>query len=223
VLSEAARALPGFAATDVTVSLLRPPPLERPLDVVPLDGGMQLRDGEEVVAVAAPHGPDAWSEIAPVDVATARAAEAGYAGLRAHPFPTCFSCGPARVSRDGLGISPGRVDAARVASSWTPDRTVAGADGAVSIPVAWAALDCIGGWSSDLEHRPLVLASICVRVESPPQAGTAYVVVGSHLRTEGRKTWTSAAMFDASGVRVGRAEQLWIAVDWAVVQELQSV
>jgi hypothetical protein len=40
-------------------------------------------------------------------------------------------------------------------------------------------------------------------------------VVGAHRRTEGRKTWTSSAMFDEAGVLVGQAEHLWIAVDWA--------
>ena len=54
---------------------------------------------------------------------------ASYAGLRSHPFPTCFSCGTGRADGDGLRIFPGRVadqtGAARVAATWTPDPSVA--------------------------------------------------------------------------------------------------
>jgi hypothetical protein len=67
----------------------------------------------------------------------------------------------------------------------------------------------------------MVLAEMSARLESPPQAGTAYVVVGTLVRTEGRKTWTASAMFDGDRL-VGQAEQLWVAVDWAVVQHLQD-
>jgi hypothetical protein len=68
----------------------------------------------------------------------------------------------------------------------------------------------------------MVLASMAARVGSPPQAGAPYVVVGTQLRTEGRKTWTASTMFDTDGQVVAQAEQLWIAVDWAVVQHLQQ-
>jgi hypothetical protein len=210
----------------VTVQLRRPPPLERALEVVAAGGGAELRDGTgadaEVVAVARAEGPDAWTPVQPVDPATARSCEAAYPGHRAHPFPTCFSCGPDRGTGDGLRIFPGRVDAQRVAATWTPDTSVAGPDGRVGVPVTWAALDCVGGWSSDLEHRPMVLAEISARVESPPVAGTAYVLVGTLACNEGRKTWTASALLDPEGRLVARAEHLWIAVDWAVVQQLQS-
>jgi hypothetical protein len=198
----------------VTVQLRRPPPLDRPLDVVAVRDAVELRDGEEVVAVAV-HGRDlSWTPPGPVDVATAAQAEAAYPGHRAHPFPRCFSCGPDR--EDGLRIFPGRVDGERVAASWTP------AEDAVGTAVTWAALDCVSAWSSDLEHRPLVLAQMTARVESPPQAGTAYAVVGTTLRTEGRKTWTASALYDGSGTLVAQAQHLWIAIDPSVVEQLQK-
>jgi hypothetical protein len=68
----------------------------------------------------------------------------------------------------------------------------------------------------------MVLASMAARIGSPPQAGAAYVVVGTMVRTEGRKTWTATTMFDTDGQVVAQAEQLWIAVDWAVVHHLQQ-
>jgi hypothetical protein len=204
----------------VTVQLRKPPPLEQPLSVVTADGRVELRDGEDVVAVATAEAPASWTDTLPVTLAVARSVEESYVGHRHHPFPTCFSCGPQRP--DGLRIFPGRLDDLRVAASWTPAGDLAGPEGHVEPPVTWAALDCVGGWSSDLEHRPMVLASMAARVGSPPQAGAPYVVVGTMVRSEGRKTWTASTMFDTDGQVVARAEHLWIAVDWAVVQHLQD-
>ena len=94
--------------------------------------------------------------------------------------------------------------------------------GPVAEPVTWAALDCVSAWSSDLEHRPLVLASMTARIGSPPQAGTTYVVVGSTVQTEGRKTWTASALYDEAGVLVAQARHLWIAIDPSLLRQLQG-
>ena len=198
----------------VTVQLRRPPPLDRPLDVVRNAGSVELRDGEDLVAVATSGGELSWSPPEPVDLGTAAEAGTAYPGHRSHPFPRCFSCGPDR--KDGLRIFPGRVDATRVAATWTP------AHDAVDTPATWAALDCVSAWSSDLEQRPLVLAQMTARIESPPQAGTPYAVVGTTLLTEGRKTWTASALYDSDGELVAQAQHLWIAIDPAVVEQLQE-
>jgi hypothetical protein len=203
----------------VTVQLRRPPPLERELGVVPVEGGLELRDGDDVVAVAQAAEATLWAPPAPVDLATARSAEAGYPGHRSHPFPRCFSCGPARD--DGLRIFPGPVGEGRVAATWTPRPDVAEA-GEAGLPVTWAALDCVGGWSSDLEHRPLVLAQMSAVVGSPPQAGWPYVVVGTTSSVEGRKTWTASALYDGDGTLLAQARHLWIAIDPSVVRQLQD-
>ena len=204
----------------VTVQLRRPPPLDRPLEVAATDDGVELRDGEHVVALAEHDDAPSWSPPPSVGVDSARAAEAAYPGHRSHPFPRCFSCGPARD--DGLRIFPGPVGNDRVAATWTPT------DDTLGTAVTWAALDCVSAWSSDLEHRPLVLAQMSAVVESPPQAGTAYVVVGTTVRVEGRKTWTASALYegagalDGSGVLVAQARHLWIAIDPSVVAKLQG-
>lgn len=207
----------------VTVQVRHPPPLDTPLRVVAAgDGRVELRgrhEAADVVAVALPVAPERWTTVKPVRLGDARAAEASYAGHRSHPFPRCFSCGPDRD--DGLGIFPGRIGEGHVAASWTPHATDA-TDGVVGTPVIWAALDCAGGWTSDLEHRPLVLAQMSVRVQSPPRAGSSYAVVGVATRTEGRKSWAATALFDESGDLVAQAEQLWIAVPPDVVARLQG-
>ncbi|WP_162529724.1 hypothetical protein [Nocardioides caldifontis] len=209
-LLAAASGLPG----PVTVRLLRPPPLEEPLDVVPTGGGVGLRGADGPVATAAT-GEVTWSEVEPVAVATARAAEASYAGLTGHPFPTCFVCGPDREVGDGLRLFPGRVAPGKVAATWEPV-------GAVDESLTWAALDCPSAWSTDLEARPLVLGEMTAQVLSTPQPGTSYVVVGQHVGGEGRKVRTASALFDADGRLLARAEHVWLEIGPEMLARLRQ-
>jgi len=184
----------------VQVTLRMPPPLERPLRI---EGG-RLMDGEALVAEAEPAtlGP----QVEGVDVETARAAEQRYPGRQRHPFPQCFVCGPEREPGDGLRLSPGPVGLGRTACTWTPHTYL-------PATYAWAALDCPGGWTSDIVGRPMVLGRITAEVHSPLTGGHTYVVVGTHLGTQGRKARTATALLDPDGQVLGRAEQVWIAVD----------
>jgi hypothetical protein len=145
---------------------------------------------------------------------------AGYGGLRKHPFPRCFVCGPERAEGDGLRIFPGPVGEGRVASAWTPHESLAEASDLldpgvqrVSLGTTWAALDCVGGWSTDLEGRPAVLGQIAARVDALPVVGEPHVVVGAELAVEGRKTFTASTVYDSDGRIVARARHIWIAVD----------
>ena len=74
-----------------------------------------------------------------------------------HPFPTCFACGTERDRGDGPAHlpRPGHERPTR-AATWRRHldarRTIT-SDDAESARVAaatWAALDCVGGWASDL-------------------------------------------------------------------------
>jgi hypothetical protein len=89
----------------------------------------------------------------------------------------------------------------------------AGEDPRASLPVTWAALDCVGGWAGDLAGRLMVLARMTARIDALPRVGEEHVVVGMGRGREGRKTWTSSTLYDASGRLVGAAEHLWVAVD----------
>ena len=142
---------------------------------------------------------------------------ASYAGLASHPFPTCFSCGtgrePGRRPADLPGPGQRRVGEdgeeppTRVAATWTPDPTVAEDYHAyvdeqprASLPVTWAALDCVGGWAGDLEERLMVLARMTARLDSLPVIGEEHVLVGMGRGHEGRKTWTPRRCTTPTGV-----------------------
>jgi hypothetical protein len=199
------------------------------MTIVPADHGgvVATYDDRTVLAARCSHAEVA--DVEPVDPGEARTAMAAYSGLTSHPFPTCFACGTGREPGDGLRIFPGRVSDARgddgtsyprVAATWTPDPTVAEDYHAyadehqwASLPVTWAALDCVGGWAGDLEERLMVLARMTARIDSLPAIGEEHVVVGMGREQEGRKTWTSSTMYDADGRVVASAEHLWVAVD----------
>ena len=193
-------------ASVVQVTLRRPPPLGVDLRVDASGGTARLLDGDLLVAEAVP-APDPLEPERdagePVDLETARAAAAAYAGLVAHPFPTCFVCGP--DNPDGLRLFPGPVGEGRSAAVWTP---------ADDDPVlVWAALDCPGGWSADLPGRPLVLGRMAVARAGTPTVGEPHVVTGWVTGEDGRKVHTGTALRTADGAVVAVARATWLAVD----------
>ena len=214
----------------ITVSLLAPPPLDVPMTITAADEGGVLATYDGRSVLSARRTDDHVADVAPVAPDEARAAEASYAGLAHHPFPTCFSCGTGRQPGDGLRIFPGRVSDSpaedgvpprpRVAATWTPDPTVAedyhayeDSHPRAGLPVTWAALDCVGGWAGDLEERLIVLARMTARLDSLPRIGEEHVLVGLGRGQDRRKTWTSSTLYDADGRVVASAEHLWVSVD----------
>jgi hypothetical protein len=196
----------------VTVRLMAPPPLETPMDVVVEGDGVVLRhDGRDVATATG--GAEVMTvrregDGGPVSLDEAVPAARTYRGFDVHPFPTCFSCGPRRAEGDGLRIFPGRLDDGRVAAPWHAHD--------VDVPTTWAALDCIGGWSSDIEQRPMVLGQMTAEVLRMPEPGATYVVVGTELAVEGRKTRTRSELYDVGGDLLAHADHVWIEVDPAV-------
>lgn len=195
----------GVACPDgVEVTLRRPPPLDKPLAVTTQAAHAAVSDGDTLVAEARP--ADAISAVVPaVGYADAVAAAREYPGLSGHPFPTCFTCGPQRDAGDGLRIFPGRLDDGRTAAPWrVPDD--------IDEATVWAALDCPGGWTVQLEERPRVLGRIAAHVVDVPAAGDDCVVTGQVLREQGRKAVVATALYAPSGALLARAVATWIAV-----------
>lgn len=195
-----AAAATGVAGPEVT--LRRPPPLDVPMRVE----GDGVYDGEHLVASVAPAPEAGAGEVQPPfpGYDTARAARERYAGLRDHPFPTCYVCGPARD--DGLGLRPGQVGDGHVACTWVPEDT--------SDEQVWAALDCPGAWAlMQTDEAPIVLGRLAVRIHAAPRPGQPYVVTGWRARPrEGRKHYAGSALYDAAGTLLATGRATWVAL-----------
>ncbi|MGK2950569.1 MAG: hypothetical protein ACSLFP_18495, partial [Acidimicrobiales bacterium] len=203
-----------LAVTEATVTLRAPTPLERPLTVRRAGDGLELRDGDTLVAEATAGGhPRDW--VAPVSLPEAALAETRFAGLHDHPFPTCFVCGTERAVGDGLRIFAGPVPGrdATVASWWTPSESLAGADGRIPTSVVAAALDCPTGWAHFQPGGVALLGRMSVAHRGVVRAGHDHVVVAERSGSDGRKLHARSALFSGGGRCLAVAEATWIRVD----------
>jgi hypothetical protein len=203
----AGRAGATVGGSAAVITLRQPPPLRTPLAVVSDgDGGFRLMDGQTMVAEAARSRLDV--DLVPaVDADQARTAMGTFAGLDKHPFPECFVCGPDREPGDGLRLFPGRLGDGRTACVWTVTEEFADRP-----ELVWAALDCPGGWSAEIEGRPMVLGRMTALVAALPSAGEECIVMGRLLGAEGRKTWTTSTVYGSDGREIGRAHATWISI-----------
>jgi hypothetical protein len=194
----------------VVVTLHIPPPLDTAMSVdTDSDGVVRVRNADVIVAEGA-QTILTVEAVPPIDHSTARTASAAYPGLIRHPFPECFVCGPDRAAGDGLRLFPGRLGDGRTACTWTVSADLAGRPEFV-----WAVLDCPGGWSAEIEGRPMVLGRMAAQLRSLPQAEEKCVVMGLLLGAEGRKTWTATTAYGSDGRELGRAHSTWLTLPTA--------
>lgn len=195
----------------VEVSLRRPVPLDRPLETVADGGTIRVLDGDELIAEATGMADFEIEVPTPVGPADAREAMTRYRGLAEGPFSRCFVCGRAR--EDGLGVFAGPLeDRPVVASTWTPDSSMAGAGGQVRPEFVWAVLDCPAYFAAYLDEESTIsfLARFIARVEAPVSAGEEHVVIAWPLEVDGRKRYAGSAVLSADGDVLARAEALLV-------------
>jgi hypothetical protein len=192
-----------FLEGTAEVTLRRPPPLGRPLDVERDDRRVVVRDGDVVVAEAA---GATFELVIPDPPTTEEAADASsrYPGFEEHAFPTCFVCGPDREPGDGLRIFAGPLRDGLVAAPWTPTE--------VDRNVVWAALDCPGAIAVGFPDRgETLLGRFSAIVDELPEVGEPCVVVGWPLGEEGRKLYAGTALYGEGGRLLAGARATWIA------------
>ena len=193
-----------------TVTLHRPPPLDRPLELRTTAEGAEWRDGDEWVATAVREQVDLDIPPPPA-LADARDAQRRYVGRHRHRFPSCFVCGPDREPGDGLAIYPGDVGG-QVAATWIPDGDLGGEDGNVRREFLWAALDCPGYFAVEEAAGLALLGRMSARVERDVAAGEPLIVTGWPIASEGRKHYVGTALHDPGGRLVARARSTWITI-----------
>lgn len=208
------------------VTLRRPPPLDRALDVERAGEAVRLLDGDDVVAEARPVETVDVGVPEPVSFADAQAA-----GSRSwitttpetHPFPTCFVCGPGRSPGDGMRVFVGPVEgrAGLYAAPWVPDASLDRGDGSIRDEFVWAALDCPGGigalydvdTASVRPSAPSVLGRLAVCVHDRLRVGESAVAAGWEIRADGRKRFAGSALWRADGTLVGSGLATWIRLE----------
>lgn len=214
----------GVVGAVAEVRLHRPVPLGRPLDVRRQDDALVLEDSGALVA----RGrlvPEAEPDLTVAEVVSAHdaAVAAQLSSCHTNPvFPDCFVCGVSRAKGDGLRIFPGKVAYRNVwAAPWTPDRSVAGADGRVTPEVVWAALDCPSGFAAveDAHERAaLPLASVAVlgqmsaRIVGLPEVAIKHRIVAWPIAVDGRKLTAGSALLSPAGEVLAAARATWIAI-----------
>jgi hypothetical protein len=207
------------------VTLRAPPPLETELDLVEVGTEVwELRQGTATTAIARAVTLD-LSRLERATYAEAvEAAKRTPVKPHEHLLPMCFVCGPDRAPGDGLRLFAGpllRQDARGVfAVPWTPDASLAAADGLVAPEFVWSALDCPTGYVSQHDSEtgnfnvlPILLGRLSVRIEERPRPGERCVVTSWKTGSEGRRLIAEAALFgeEEKLLAVGRA--VWIVVD----------
>lgn len=211
--------LAAFVDADaVEVTLRSPPPLNVPLVVVGDAASVVLYAGETLVAEAKASVMEEEPPAA-VDFATAAEAANRYAGRHDHPFPTCFVCGLDRELGDGMRLEPGTIGDGLVAAAWRPHESLDGSasDGELAQEYAWSALDCPGGWAAGIAGRAMVLGRMTARVTSTPRPRQNCVVVGQLRGADGRKAFTSSALYAEDGELLAAATATWLQIDPASV------
>jgi hypothetical protein len=196
----------------LTVRLLKPPPLDTPLEATQAeDGGIAVRQGDVLIAqarvadlVLEPPSPPSYVE--------ALDASLKYAGFSEHPFPTCFVCGTQRTRGDGMRVFAGPVaDREIVAAPWVPHASLDNGEGKVRPEFMWAAMDCPGCFAANKSGRGTwLLGEFTAHVDRLVHIDEPCRVVGWHISSKGRKHEAGTALYDEDGELCGRAKATWI-------------
>jgi hypothetical protein len=198
----------------VSVRLRRPTPLDRPLDVRSTGAGLELLDGDEVLATATPAELD-LEVPTPPSLAQAAAAQAALPPRTGHPFPRCFGCGPDRDPGEDVAAFVGPLpDRPELwAGIFRPTDEMPSSDGVAAPETVWAALDCPSSQPiAPLDPSPHVLGTITARQDAPVRLDTDHVLLSWLIGRQGRRATTASALATPDGEVCARARAIWLAV-----------
>ena len=208
------------------VTLRRPPPIDRPLDVEVDTDQVTLLDGGELIAEAR----RAVVDVEPPRAVTVdeAAAAAEHSRFRRAPGDTSSPATQSDQS-ETQDVAPAVESAAVQTAAWRElpgGMTVLGTMPATmeagfsrtlpSRQIVWSALDCPSSFAMYLEEDPLegpfVLGRLAARIDAPVSTGMPHVVLGWRVGLDGRKLFAGSALYDASGTPLAVARATWIHV-----------
>ncbi|MFQ5564517.1 MAG: hypothetical protein ACE5FO_13230 [Parvularculaceae bacterium] len=186
-------------------------------------GRFRVFAGEAEIAAVRPGAVEIDPPPLPPDdaIAAGRAAYIRDEGMTL-VYPYCFVCGKRRMEGDGLRIFAGPAsDSAVNADFWTPADNLAGEDGLVRAEYLWAALDCPGAFTLRLGAQPVLLGRFTAEIKRRPAPGENLLVAAWKTGAEGRKHFSSSALYDEDRAVIAAANAVWIEInDPALVERL---
>jgi hypothetical protein len=197
------------------VTLRAPPPLDTPLTIQRGEQKASLVRGDGALIAEAVPATIAIDVPNAVSMDAARLAASANPWRDRHPYPTCFVCGPRRQPGDGMRIFPGPVQGEPVfAAPWTPEASLADAQGMVRDEFVWAALDCPSGVVTDRfgDVGRILLGRLAAHLRLPVAAGRPHLVEAWTVAREGRKLNTASALYTGDGALCAVARAVWIEV-----------
>lgn len=203
--------LAGHSDRQLRIRLLRPTPLQVPLELdCGADGALELKLAGQPLARGL---PDTLELAVPAAPGYLRALEASrnFIGFSRHAFPLCFVCGTQRARGDGLRIFAGPLPGRDlVAANWVPDASLAAADGKVRPEFMAAALDCPGYFAARDDGVPMLLGEFSAHVDRCVHIDEPCSVIGWKIAAAGRKCEVGTALFDEDGELCARARAVWV-------------
>ena len=196
------------------MTLRLPPPIKKPLDVVRSGAGAKLMSGDKLVAEAQPVEIEFDAPPAPSWDEAVAAAKRGVTERTNLQYNSCFVCGLDRGPGDGLCIFPGSLDGTKtMAATWEPDTTVSDTDGVVPPEIVWSALDCPSGFPYIEPTGLVILGRLVVKRIETVRRDERYVVLGWPTGQDGRKLYSSSALYTESGKLCAVSKATWVQVD----------
>jgi hypothetical protein len=196
-----------------TVTLRKPPPLDRELTLESDGDAARLLDGETLIAEGVADTLELDVPEAPSLEVARHGSDYPYWDQFVHPFPGCFACGPERNQDEAVAIWMGSIsDTERLmAGAWTPSPGFAGDDGAVTPLITWAALDCPTATGANLPMNGVsVLGRLTCRLIAPIEPGVTHTVAAWPIGDDGRKHTGAAAVYAPGGTLCAYSAGLWI-------------
>ncbi len=194
------------------VTLRVPPPLDKAMQLIQEGQTARLMDGTVLVAEAKVTDLQ-LTILDPISLEAAEKATVTSNAYQLSPLQTCFVCGSKREKGDGMSIHPGDIGKNKVAAPWVPFEDLGDENGIVKEVFIWSALDCPGAWAIQDESQLYLLGRMASKLVNPIKVGESYIVMGWVIESEGRKTWTGTAIYEANGTVCAYAKGTWIAIN----------
>ena len=192
-----------------TIRIMKPIPLDTPMEIVETDERVYARAAGEDILMARPTTLLPQEIPAPPVLEDVRAAMADPISFGADGFSSCLVCGRNRDTGDGLRIWCGPLEEG-VAHLWVPHANFCDGDGKVKDEYLWGALDCPGAFSLPDTARNVLLGEITAEIYDRPKVGNPVTIAAWRIAGEGRKHTARTVLYAESGAPLAQSETLWI-------------